>query len=66
MPNDYLRDVHIYLKRQILDHQVHLSRNQTGGHPAHEAYYSGIVEQLQEIRRFLSDHFNLRNHDYDT
>ncbi|MFH0725996.1 MAG: hypothetical protein V2B19_06550 [Pseudomonadota bacterium] len=64
MANAYLVIIHNFLSEQIKESEKGIKSAESEGDRVTERYYSGNLRELLQIRRFLSENFNLATQVY--
>lgn len=64
MPNDYLVDIHEFISTRIKDVNLEKASAEKLGDAAGMKFYAGQLQELVDIREFMSENYNLYNHNY--
>jgi hypothetical protein len=61
MPNEFLTEIHEYITQAITAAK---SRQSSAVDRNDQVFYAGQIEELQALRQYLTDHFDLSTHRY--
>ncbi len=64
MPNDYLIHCHQFITHEIEQAQASKRRAEARGDAHQIAYHRGQMEELNSLRSFMAEHFNLTTQQY--
>ena len=64
MANQYLIEIHNYINTKIADAQVAKKATAQREDSAQISYLNGQLDELDALRRFLKDHFDLPTQSY--
>ncbi len=64
MPNDYLIDCHKYITRELSRAETMRRQAETRGDTRQAAFHTGQIEELSNLRKYMSAHFDLTTQHY--
>ena len=64
MPNDYLIHCHQYISQELNRAQALRRQAEIRSDAGQAAFHTGQMEELSDLRTFLSEHFNLTTQQY--
>ncbi|MDF1593991.1 MAG: hypothetical protein P1P89_20990 [Desulfobacterales bacterium] len=64
MPNQFLTEIHAYITEALTDAKSRQRSADVCNDQAGKHFYAGRIEELQALRRYLADHFDLSTQRY--
>ena len=64
MPNEFLTEIHEYISEAIAAANSRLNAADCRNDPIKKNFYVGRIEELQALRQYLFDHFDLNTQQY--
>ncbi|MEW6673345.1 MAG: hypothetical protein AB1427_16710 [Thermodesulfobacteriota bacterium] len=64
MPNQFLTEIHEYLTEALAAANRRLNSNDCGDGRIDKNFYAGQIEELQALRQYLTDRFDLTTQQY--
>jgi len=64
MPNEFLAEIHEYISAAIAAAESRLNAADCRDDRIKKNFYAGQIEELQALRQYLFDHFDLNTQQY--
>ena len=64
MPNEFLTEIHEYISEAIDAAETRLNGAECRDDRIRQNFYAGQIEELQALRQYLFDHFDLNTQQY--